>query len=73
MDNLISGHAVINSLVFSGIGIVVLILAFVIVDIITPKCPIWKEIIEKQNVAVSIVMGSFLIGVAIIIAAAVHG
>lgn len=69
----INGQAVINSLVFSGIGIVVLIAAFVIVDMITPKCPIWKEIVEKQNVAVSIVMGAFLLGVSIIIAAAVHG
>lgn len=64
---------VINSLVFSAIGIIMLIVAFAVVDLITPQCKVWKEIVEKQNVALSILLGSFLIGVAVIIAAAVHG
>jgi uncharacterized membrane protein YjfL (UPF0719 family) len=73
MGNLVNMQYVINSLVFSVIGIAVLILAFVIVDIITPKYQIWKDIFEKQNVALAILLGSFLIGISIIIAAAVHG
>lgn len=62
-----------NSLVFSGVGIFMLIAAFVIADIITPRYSLWKEIVEKQNVALSILLGCFLIGVALVIAAAVHG
>jgi uncharacterized membrane protein YjfL (UPF0719 family) len=64
---------VVNSLVFSVIGIVVLILAFAIVDILTKQYHLWREIIEKQNIALAILLGSFLIGVALVIAAAVHG
>lgn len=62
-----------NSLVFSGVGIFMLIAAFVIADILTPRYSLWKEIVEKQNVALSILLGCFLIGVALVIAAAVHG
>ena len=66
-------HYVVNALVFSGIGIVMLIVAFVVTDLITPRVAIWKEIVEKQNLALSILLGCFLIGVGMIIAAAVHG
>ena len=73
METAINMHYVINSLVFSAIGIVMLIVAFVVTDIITPHYSVWKEIVEKQNIALSILLGAFLIGVALIIAAAVHG
>ena len=64
---------IINSLIFSALGFVVLLLAFVIIDLLTPRYHIWKEILEKQNMALAILLGSFLIGVAIVVAAAVHG
>lgn len=73
METAINMHYVINSLVFSAIGIVTLIVAFVITDLITPKVSVWKEIVEKQNIALAILLGCFLIGVGLIIAAAVHG
>ncbi len=73
MQSIISMPGVVNSLVFSVIGIVVLILAFAIVDILTKQYHLWREIIEKQNIALAILLGSFLIGVALVIAAAVHG
>ena len=65
--------SVVNALVFSGLGIVVLILAFAVIDIITAKYHLWREIVEKQNIALSILIGSFLIGVALIISSAVRG
>lgn len=64
---------ILNSLVYSGVGIFMLIAAFVIADVLTPHYSLWKEIVEKQNVALSILLGCFLIGVALVIAAAVHG
>ncbi len=73
MDHIINIPAVINSLVFSAIGIVVLIAAFAIIDIITPTYHVWKEIVEKQNLALAVLLGAFLLGVALIISAAVHG
>ena len=72
-QQLINLHYVINSLVFSVIGIVVLIAAFVVVDIITPRYNLWQEIVEKQNIAMAVLLGAFLLGVAVIVAAAVHG
>ena len=72
-QQLLNLHNVINSLVFSVIGIVMLIAAFVVVDIITPRYNLWKEIVEKQNIAMAVLLAGFLLGVAAIIAAAVHG
>ena len=72
-QQLVNMHYVVNSLVFSVIGIVVLIAAFVVVDIITPRYNLWKEIVEKQNIAMAVLLAGFLLGVALIIASAVHG
>jgi uncharacterized membrane protein YjfL (UPF0719 family) len=70
---LINLHALISVLIFSGIGIVVLISTFVLIDLLTPHYHIWKEIVEKQNTALAVLLGAFTIGIALIIAAAVHG
>lgn len=37
------------------------------------KVPLRKEIEEDQNTALAIIMGSVILGISIIIAAAVHG
>ncbi len=57
---------------YSLIGIVVFVLSFVLVDKLTPG-DLWAEIIERQNVAVSVLAGAVAIGISSIIAAAVHG
>jgi uncharacterized membrane protein YjfL (UPF0719 family) len=62
---------VLNSLLFAGIGIVVLVLSFIIIDKLTPY-NLWKEIIEKRNVSLAIVVASFMLGLAIIISSAIH-
>lgn len=69
----INFHQVSNSVVFALIGIVVMIGAFALVELLTPKHQLFKEIFEKQNKAVALVMGMFLIAISIIIAAAIHG
>lgn len=62
---------IIASLLYSFIGIAVLGISFWIFEKITPE-NIWKEIIEKQNVAIAIVSAAFMIAIAIIIGSAIH-
>ena len=61
-----------NSLVYSVIGVVIFWLAFIIIDKITPY-DLWKELVEEKNVALAIVVGAMSIAVAIIVGAAIHG
>jgi putative membrane protein len=59
------------AVLWSFLGIAIFVGAFVLVDRLTPGT-MWKELIEEHNTAVAIVMGAIAIGIAIIIAAAVH-
>lgn len=61
-----------GSILYALIGIVVLALSFVVIDKLTPY-HLWGEIVEKKNVALAIVIGSMMIAIGQIIAAAVHG
>jgi len=63
---------VVNSLLYTGIGVVVFALAFLVMAKVIPFS-VRKEIEEDQNTALGVIMGSVVIGLAIIIAAAVHG
>jgi uncharacterized membrane protein YjfL (UPF0719 family) len=60
-----------NALLFAALGIVIFVVAFAIVDKLTPYA-LWKEIVEDHNVALAIMVGAMSIGMCIIIAAAVH-
>jgi len=62
---------VLDSLLFAGVGIAILVLSFMFIDWLTPH-NLWKEIIEHKNISVAIVAGSFLLGLAIIISSAIH-
>ena len=64
---------VVASLLYSGIGLVVFVGAFALLDMLTPKVSIWKELVEKQNVAVAVFLGAVVFGIATIIASAIHG
>jgi putative membrane protein len=59
------------SIVFSLIGIIILGLAFWVVERITPE-NLWKEILEKNNIALAIMAGAFMIAMGIIIGSAIH-
>jgi putative membrane protein len=63
---------VVSSLIFSGIGIVLFALAYLIIVKASPFS-IRKEIEQDQNVALAIVIASVILGIAIILAAAVSG
>lgn len=62
----------INSLVYSVLGLVVFCVGFVIIDKLTPY-NLWQEIVKEKNVALAIVVGSVSIGLCLIIASAIHG
>ncbi len=64
---------VVAAVVYSGIGVFMLALSFALLDVLTPKITIWKELVEKQNVAVAIFLGFIAYGIATIIASAIHG
>lgn len=60
-----------NAVLYALLGVAIFIGSFVVVDIITPY-QLWKEIVEKQNTALAIMVGLMSLGIGIIIAAAVH-
>ncbi len=60
------------AVIFSLIGIAVLGVCFKLMSKLSPFC-IKKEIEEDQNVALAVIMGSVIIGMSIIIAAAILG
>ena len=64
-------HNALTAVLFTIIGVVLFILAFILFDRLTPGS-LWKEIIEDQNTALGVLMGAVAIALAIIIAAAVH-
>ncbi len=62
---------VLGSLVYALIGVIVFWLCFLIIDKITPY-DLWGEIVEKQNVALGLVVAAMCLGISIIVAAAIH-
>ncbi len=71
LSELISLKYIVASIVYSCIGIFILFIAFWIIEKITPE-NLWKEILEKQNMALAIVFAAFIIAIAIIINSAIH-
>ncbi len=62
----------ITTLVFVVFGLIVFAIAFLIIAKASPFS-VRKEIEDDQNIALAIVIGSVILGSALIIAAAVHG
>lgn len=60
-----------GTVLYSGIGAVLLISLFMLIDKCTPY-NLWGEIVEKKNVALAILLGSMAIGLSIIISSAMH-
>ena len=63
---------VLETLVFTLIGLLLFAIAFWIIVKVSPFS-IRKEIEEDQNIALGIVIASVIIGIAMIVSAAVHG
>ena len=61
-----------GSVLFALIGVFIFWLCFVIIDKITPY-NLWEEIVEKQNLALALVVAAMSLGISNIVAAAIHG
>lgn len=62
---------ILSTIIYSVIGMVIFGLAFAIFNKLMPFS-VRKEIEEDQNTSLGIIIGSFLIGLALIIASAMH-
>ena len=71
MSDLVDPKILFNSLLYSVVGVVIFWVSFVIIDKITPY-DLWKEIVENKNISLSIVVAAMCLGIAIIVAAAIH-
>ena len=63
-------EVLVTTLIFVSIGLIFFVVAYAVLSRVFP---IRKEIEEDQNAALGIVIGSIMIGIAIIIAAAIQG
>jgi uncharacterized membrane protein YjfL (UPF0719 family) len=63
---------VVSSLVFVAIGLVLFLVAFWLIVKMAPFS-VRKELEDDQNIALGIVIASVIIGIALIVSAAIHG
>lgn len=61
-----------TTVIFVAIGLIVFAVAFLIIVLVAPFS-VKKEIEDDQNTSLAIIIGSVIIGVAMIISAAIHG
>lgn len=59
------------AIVFAVLGIAVFAVSFIVLDRMTPYS-LWREIVEKQNTALAVLIGLLTLGLGVIIAAAIH-
>ena len=64
--------ALLSTLLYAVIGIVMFVIGFIVLDILTPG-KLWEEINQNQNRAVATFAAGAAIGLGIIVAAAIHG
>ncbi len=62
---------VIATILYSFIGVGMFWISFLIIDKLTPY-DLWKELVEQRNTALAMVVGAMCLGIAIIVAAAIH-
>ena len=62
----------VTTIVFVLLGLLIFAVAFIIIIYVSPFS-VKKEIEEDQNTSLGIIIGSVILGIAIIIAAAIHG
>ena len=60
------------SLIYSAVGIGIFMIAYKVIEMVMPF-DLNKELAEDQNTAVGVLVGSVMLGLALIIASAMHG
>jgi putative membrane protein len=61
---------VIAALVFGGLGMLMFLVFFVVMEKATPY-RLWHEILQEHNTALAILVGAIALGMSIIVAAAI--
>ncbi len=72
MADLINLKTLLTSLIYSILGVVVFWVSFIIIDKFTPY-DLWGEIVAKRNQPLALVIAAMCLGIAVIVAAAIHG
>jgi len=60
------------SIVYAVLGMILLYVGYKVFDMVTPT-DMQKKIFEENNVAVAVTVGAFILGLAIVIGAAITG
>ncbi|MCI1186072.1 DUF350 domain-containing protein [Hymenobacter sp. DH14] len=68
----LNAKALAASILYSLLGIVILVISFYLFNKLTPGT-LRKEILEEHNTALAILGAAFMLAVALIISAAIHG
>jgi putative membrane protein len=72
METMINFRNVGAALGYSTLGLVILAIAFITFDRLTPG-KLWKEIVEEHNIALAIIVAGVTLAIAQIISSAIHG
>ena len=64
--------ALLGAILYTLLGVAMFWISFSVLDRFTPY-KLWEELIEKQNIALAIVVGLMSLGICLIVAAAIHG
>jgi len=71
MMDFLKPQVLFDSLIYSILGVAVFWVAFLVIDRITPY-HLWNELVEKKNQPLATVVAAMCLGIAIIVAAAIH-
>ncbi|RST50740.1 DUF350 domain-containing protein [Variovorax sp. MHTC-1] len=63
--------AFLGSILYAVIGVLLFWVTFLLIDKLTPY-DLWQELVEKQNVALGMVVAAMSLGICVIVAAAIH-
>lgn len=71
MDEIFQLRPLVTSILYSFLGVFILVISFYIIEKITPE-NVWKEIVQNKNTAVAIIAAAYILAIALIIASAIH-
>jgi putative membrane protein len=71
MKGIVDWNTVLASLIYAGLGILILIISFEIIEKLAPQ-NLWKEVSQNKNTALAMMASAYILAVAIIIASAIH-
>lgn len=72
MSDVLQLKYIVASIVYSIIGILILVISFWVIEKITPENT-WKELVQNKNMAIAVVFAAYILAIAIIISSAIHG